>query len=31
MVARRLLDHPIDFQTSVAPDLLDEPGAPSRP
>ena len=31
MVARRLLDHPIDFHTSVAPDLLDEPGAPSRP
>jgi hypothetical protein len=31
MVARRLLDHPIDFQTSVAPDLLDEPDAPSRP
>jgi NitT/TauT family transport system substrate-binding protein len=28
MVARRLLDHPIDFNTSVALDLLDEPGAP---
>ena len=31
MVARRLLDHPIDFQTSVAPDMLEEPGAPPSP
>jgi NitT/TauT family transport system substrate-binding protein len=31
MVARRLLDHPIDFQTSVATDLSDESGAPSHP
>jgi len=28
MVARQLLDHPIDFNISVASDLLDEPGAP---
>ena len=31
MAARRLLEHPIDFQTSVAIDLSDEPGAPSLP
>jgi NitT/TauT family transport system substrate-binding protein len=31
MASRRLLDHPIDFHTSVASDLFDEPGAPSRP
>jgi len=31
MTARRLLEHPIEFQTSVASDLLDEPGTPSRP
>lgn len=28
MVARQLLEHPIDFNTSVAPDLLDGPSAP---
>jgi len=28
MVARQLLDHPIDFNSSVAPDLLDGPGTP---
>ena len=28
MVARQLLDHPLDFNTSVASDLLDGPGAP---
>jgi NitT/TauT family transport system substrate-binding protein len=28
MVARRLLEHPLDFNSSIALDLLDEPGPP---
>ena len=31
MVTRRLLDHPIDFNTSVAPDLLEGAGHAANP